>query len=44
MKAKLQADIALVGNHMDHEAPANTISSPQEVGSRSKTLTQLKRN
>ena len=44
MKAKLQADIALVGNHMDHEAPANTISSAQEVGSRSKTLTPLKRN
>ena len=43
MKAKLRADIALVGNCMDHEAPANTISS-QEVGSRSKTLTQLKRN
>jgi glycosyltransferase involved in cell wall biosynthesis len=44
MKAKLGADIALVGNHMDHEAPANTISSAQEVGSRSKTLTPLKRN
>jgi glycosyltransferase involved in cell wall biosynthesis len=44
MKAKLQADIALVGNHMDHEAPANTISSAQEVDSRSKTLTPLKRN
>ncbi|PYK16288.1 MAG: hypothetical protein DME55_12430 [Verrucomicrobia bacterium] len=44
MKAKLRADIALVGNGMDREASANTISSPPEVGSRSETLTQLKRN
>jgi len=42
MKAKLRADIALIGNGMDHEA--NTMSSPQEVGPRSGGLTQLKRN
>jgi len=41
MKAKLRADIALAGNCIDHETPANT---PQEIGSRSETLTQLKRN
>ena len=44
MKAKLCADVALVGNGMDREASANSISSPQDVGPRSESLTQLKRN
>ena len=44
MKAKLRADIALVGNGTDRDAPANSISSPPEVGPRSESLTQLKRN
>jgi glycosyltransferase involved in cell wall biosynthesis len=43
MKAKLRADIALLGNGMDRAASASMISS-QEVGPRSKGLTQLKRN
>jgi glycosyltransferase involved in cell wall biosynthesis len=43
MKAKLRADIALLGNDMDREASANTMSS-QEVRPRSEGLTQLKRN
>ncbi len=44
MKAKLRADVALVGNGMDREASVNSISSPQDVGPRSESLTQLKRN
>ena len=44
MKAKLRADIALVGNGMDREASANTTLSPQEVDPRSEDLTRLKRN
>jgi len=44
MKAKLRADIALVGNGTDREASADSISSPLEVAPRSESLTQLKRN
>jgi len=43
MKAKLRADIALLGNGMDRGASVSTMSS-QEVDSRSETLTQLKKN
>ena len=43
MKAKLRADIALLGNGVDREASAKTMSS-QEVAPRSEALTQLKRN
>src|SRR5262245_8223829 len=44
MKAKLRADISLVGNGMDRPASASTVSSPQKVGPRSESSTQLKRN
>ena len=43
MKAKLRADIALLGNGMDRGMSVSTISS-QEVDSRSEALTQLKKN
>ena len=43
MKAKLRADIALVGNGVDRAASVSTISS-QEVSPRSEGLTPLKRN
>jgi glycosyltransferase involved in cell wall biosynthesis len=43
MKAKLQADIALLGNSMDRGAGPKTMSS-QEVNPRSEALTQSKRN
>jgi glycosyltransferase involved in cell wall biosynthesis len=43
MKAKLRADIALLGNGMDRGASVSTISS-QEVSPRSEGLPQLKRN
>jgi glycosyltransferase involved in cell wall biosynthesis len=43
MKAKLRADIALLGNGIDREASANTMPS-QEARPRSERLTQLKRN
>ena len=43
MKAKLRADIALLGNGMDRGASVSTMSS-QEIDSRSEALTQLKKN
>src|SRR5947208_1429536 len=43
MKAKLRADIALLGNGMDRGMSVSTICS-QEVDSRSEALTQLKKN
>jgi len=43
MKAKLHADIALVGNGMDRGTSPETMSS-QEVAPRSEALTQSKRN
>jgi len=43
MKAKLRVDIALLENGMDRGASVSTRSS-QEIDSRSKALTQLKKN
>jgi glycosyltransferase involved in cell wall biosynthesis len=43
MKAKLRADTALLENGMDGRVSANATAS-QEVGPRSKAVTQLKRN
>jgi len=43
MKAKLHADMALLGNRVDRAASASPISSP-EVGPQSEGLTQLKKN
>jgi glycosyltransferase involved in cell wall biosynthesis len=43
MKLKLRADIALLGGGTGRGAPSRTMPS-QEVGPRSESLTQVKRN
>jgi glycosyltransferase involved in cell wall biosynthesis len=44
MKAKLRADIALLGKRTDPGASVGTVSSSQEACPRSEALTQLKKN
>jgi glycosyltransferase involved in cell wall biosynthesis len=44
MKAKVRADIALLGKRQDRGASVGAMSSPQEARPRSEALTQLKKN